>query len=51
MKKNVLGGAGFIGSCGLGKTVRCNFDNRHRWQRVLDGSFRLDRLDPARYVP
>jgi dTDP-glucose 4,6-dehydratase len=29
---------------GLEKTVRWYLDNRQWWQRVLDGSYRLDRL-------
>ena len=35
---------------GLEKTVRWYLDNRRWWQRVLDGSYRLDRLGQARKV-
>jgi len=33
---------------GIEKTVRWYLDNRQWWQRVLDGSYRLDRLGHAR---
>jgi dTDP-glucose 4,6-dehydratase len=33
---------------GIEKTVRWYLDNRRWWQRVLDGSYRLDRLGQAR---
>lgn len=33
---------------GLRKTVRWYLENRHWWQRVLDGSYRLDRIGAAR---
>lgn len=35
---------------GLEKTVRWYLDNRRWWQRVLDGSYRLDRIGRARRV-
>ncbi|MGH6884597.1 MAG: GDP-mannose 4,6-dehydratase, partial [Geminicoccales bacterium] len=36
---------------GLEKTVRWYLDNPQWWQRVLDGSYRLDRLGRAKNMP
>jgi dTDP-glucose 4,6-dehydratase len=35
---------------GLAKTVQWYLENRHWWQRVLDGSYRLERIGTSRYA-